>query len=140
MPSISATAIQKTYKLESTTIFGEATYDSGTTLYSLITANGRSKGIASLVRDPATKHITITLDKSIPVKNWLGAQGIQIELATPAGTTTSVAAIIVNKTLSSALVAATIVFELVDKNDNAVDPNNGDKVLCTLHFTTSNVF
>ena len=76
MPGSSTTAVQKTYKEETITIYARMLIGATNTQPTLITANGASKGIvnAELVL-AARSHYRFTLDKSIRVVNVLGVTG-----------------------------------------------------------------
>jgi hypothetical protein len=138
MSVMSATAVQKTFKLESTTLFGEATYSSaGTGSFQVITAGGASKGIASITKQ-GTGLYTIVLDSGIPVKKWLGSPSFCF--VDVAGSLHITAVNVLTRTLSSAGVPASLGVEFLDKNGNLDDPDPADILLLTLHYTSSPVF
>lgn len=134
----SATAVQKTYKLDSTTLFGEATYSSaGAGSFTVVTANGASKGIASITKQGIGLY-TIVLDKSIGVKQWLGSPSFCfIDVF---GSLHITAVNVLTRTLSGVGIPASLGVEFLDKNGNLDDPDNGDVLLMTLYLTPSSVF
>lgn len=79
--SISATTVQKTFKLEATSVYGEADIASGVS--TKVSANGASKGIASITRT-GTGLYKVTLDSSVPVRLFLGAPDFALSTASTA--------------------------------------------------------
>ena len=86
MPAQSATTVQKTFKDEVYTIFARATI-TGASDPVLITANGASKGIASITFLATPSRYVVTLDRaSIPEKAFIGTPIITyIQSTTTAG-------------------------------------------------------
>jgi len=75
MPGFSTTAIQKTYKDETYTLYGLMRANALNTQPTLITANGASKGftnVALLLTAPASRYVW-TIDPSFRITNILGA-------------------------------------------------------------------
>jgi len=78
MPALSATAVQKTLKVETTTIYARASLSANGQVITLITGSvtggnpGASKGVLSATTGSAGEY-TFEIDPSIPVQQFLGA-------------------------------------------------------------------
>ena len=81
MPSLSATVVQKAYKVEATTIYARISLTANGLTGSLISGSvaggnpGASKGVAT-VGYAANGLYTLTLDPTIPVQQFLGAPSV----------------------------------------------------------------
>jgi hypothetical protein len=148
MPSLSATVVQKAYKVEATTIYARISLNAAGTTATLITGSvaggnpGASKGVAS-VSYTATGLYTITLDPSIPVQQFLGAPSIVIKnnVSTDATYLTRVysttnSAPGVGATLTIIASAAT----LPTQGAPIVSTGGVAELWVTIPFTTSNVW
>lgn len=139
MAAISGTTVQKTLKLEATTIYGKATTN-GAADPTLITANGASKGIASITRYGAGIY-DITLDEGIAVKQFLGATSLQLAKSTT-GVGESWLLRVVSETPTTSGAAAVV--RIAAYNTEApIQPSDiaaGFTLSWTFNFTPSPVF
>jgi len=147
MAAISATVLQKGFKVETTTVYARFSLDAAGTTATLITGSlaggnlGASKGVAT-VGYAATGQYTLTLDPSIPVQQFLGAPSVILKnsvttdptfltriYSTTTGASTGATVTIVSATAAAPSVAAPI-----------TSAGGTVEVWVAIPFTTSNVF
>jgi len=148
MAAISATVLQKGFKVETTTVYARFSLDAAGTTATLITGSlaggnlGASKGVVPVVAYAANGQYTLTLDPSIPVQQFLGAPSVILKnsvttdptfltriYSTTTGASTGATVTIVSATAAAPSVAAPI-----------TSAGGTVEVWVAIPFTTSNVF
>jgi len=146
MPSLSATVVQKAFKVEATTIYARISLNAAGTTATLITGSvaggnpGASKGVAS-VTYTANGQYTLTLDPTIPVQQFLGAPSIVTKNSTAADATYVTR--VYNATSGSATGATLTIASAAATAPSTLAPiasTSGCELWVTIPFTTSNVW
>lgn len=130
---ISATTVQKTFKLEATTLFARASIAGALGIPTTLTDKGASKGVT--ISKVGTGIYRATIDPQIPVQQFLGASTCQVRLlSNSAGAAYSVRAY--NESASAGTIDW-IIYDDAGAVDNAPD---GGELQFTIFLTTSPVF
>ena len=130
MSVISATSIQKTYKVETHTIFARGTVGAAGAI-TTITADGASK-TATLSKEAGAGEYKLTLDRGYT--QFLGSPIVSFKV----GTGEPVAPIVF--TVSEDPSAGEVVFQCLDESLTAANPASGEVLEVTLFATTSPTF
>lgn len=147
MASLSATVVQKAFKVEATTIYARASLDAAGTTATLITGSvaggnpGASKGVLSCDY-VAGQGYKFTLDPQIPVQQFLGAPAITLKNSNSAGADVSYLTRVYTATSGSAGASITIATSTAAAPSvvAAAASSAGQEIWLTLPFTTSNVW
>lgn len=130
---ISATTVQKTFKLEATTLFARANVGAAGSISSTITANGASKGVT--LSKLATAKYRATIDPQIPVQQFLGAPVVQVLSTSDAGS-----AIYNGRVFGENAANGTVDFIFYGDDGALINLPDGSQLLVTIFLTTSPVF
>lgn len=133
MATISSTTVQKTFKLETHTLFGRASIGAAGAVSSTITANGASKGLSFSKLDTAKYRVTV--DTGIPVQQFLGAPVVQVFSTSDAAN-----AIFIGRVFGESASNGTVDFIFYGDDGALINLPNGSELQVTLFMTTSTVF
>jgi hypothetical protein len=134
MATISSTTVQKTFKLETHTLFGRASIGVGGDVSSTITANGASKGLS--FSRIGTGIYEATVDTGIPVQQFLGAPVVQVFI----NGNNNPNQIYNGRVFSEDATTGKVAFIFYDDAGDKTNLPSGSELQVTLFMTTSTVF
>lgn len=133
MAAISGTTVQKTLKLEATTLFARASVAGALGVPTTLTADGASKGVT--ITKIGSGIYQAAIDSSIPVKQFLGASTMQVRLqSNTAGLNYQ------TRAYAEDAAAGTISFIIYEDGGGVTNAPDGGELQFTIFLTTSPVF
>jgi len=156
MIALSSTTVQKTMKVEATTVFARAYIGTGGIIASPtdpatatnlpIAINGASKGIATVTKNDGTggtvlDSYTVTFSPSVPVFMYLGVPAVNyLAASSTGGAGTGRFARVLAETVTTAVAPASFTVAFYDDAAVLKPLSSGDILLLTVVVSPSNVF
>ena len=138
MGAYSTTAVQKTYKEETITLYGRCTIGATSAQPTLITNQGASKGFTGVVLQSTPSHYEWTLESSINVCNILGFSVNMIRSPT-SGLSSNPGLQVLDYTIGTAGTPTKIAIRAVPAAGGSAQLPQNAILELTLVITTSNI-